>query len=66
MRDLAGSVYDRRMYEVMRYWGEDDADWNAKQHEFATAWRRQPKWIVSRSLRSDSLNVTLSGMTSRW
>jgi hypothetical protein len=23
VRDLAGSVYGRRMYEVMRYWDED-------------------------------------------
>ena len=23
VRDLAGSVYGRRMYEIMRYWDED-------------------------------------------
>ena len=26
VRDLAGSVYGRRMYEVMRYWDEDQLD----------------------------------------
>src|SRR5215204_2443016 len=52
VRDLTGSVYGRRMYETMRYWDEDRPEWNAEQHEFAAAWRRQPKWVVSRSLKS--------------
>ena len=50
-RGQAGSVYGRRMYEVMRYWDEESPEWSAEQHEFAAAWRRQPKWVVSRSLR---------------
>jgi dihydrofolate reductase len=60
-RGLAGSVYGRRMYEVMRYWDEDQTDWNAEEREFATAWRRQPKWVVSRSLKSVGPNATLVG-----
>ena len=28
-RGLAGSVYGRRMYELMRYWDEDDPEWTA-------------------------------------
>jgi len=59
VRGLTGSVYGRRMYEVMRYWDEDHADWVAEQHEFAAAWRRQPKWVVSRALRSVGPNATL-------
>lgn len=59
MRDLAGSIYGRRTYEVMRYWDEDQADWGAPQREFAVAWRKQPKWVVSRSLRSVGPNATL-------
>ena len=59
VRDLTGSVYGRRMYEVMRYWDEDRPEWNAEQHEFAVAWRRQPKWVVSRSLKSVGPNATL-------
>jgi dihydrofolate reductase len=59
VRDLAGSVYGRRMYEVMRYWDKDDPDWCAEQHEFAAAWRRQPKWVVSHSLTSVGPNATL-------
>jgi dihydrofolate reductase len=47
------------MYEVMRYWDEDRSEWSAEQHEFAAAWRRQPKWVVSRSLKSLGPNATL-------
>ena len=59
VRDLSGSVYGRRMYEVMRYWDEDRPEWSAEQHEFAAAWRRHPKWVVSRSLKSVGPNATL-------
>ncbi len=47
------------MYEVMRYWDEDRPEWSAEQHDFAMAWRSQPKWIVSRSLKSVGPNATL-------
>jgi dihydrofolate reductase len=59
VRDLTGSVYGRRMYEVMRYWDEDRPEWGTEQHDFATVWRRQPKWVVSRSLKSVGPNATL-------
>ena len=59
VRGLSGSVYGRRMYEIMRYWDEDRPDWDAEEHEFAAAWRRQPKWVVSRSLKSVGPNATL-------
>jgi dihydrofolate reductase len=58
-RGLAGSVYGRRMYEAMRYWDEDHPEWDADQRDFAAAWRRQPKWVVSRSLKSVGPNATL-------
>jgi dihydrofolate reductase len=59
VRELTGSVYGRRMYEVMRYWDEDRPDWTAAEQDFAAAWRRQPKWVVSRSLQSVGPNATL-------
>jgi dihydrofolate reductase len=59
VRGGAGSVYGRRMYEVMRYWDEDHPEWNAEEREFAEAWRRQPKWIVSRTLKTVGPNATL-------
>ena len=58
VRGLAGSVYGRRMYEVMRYWDEDHPEWNAAEHDFAAAWRKQPKWVVSRSLKSVGPNAS--------
>jgi dihydrofolate reductase len=61
VRGLTGSVYGRRMYEVMRYWDEDDPKWDAERRDFAAAWRRQPKWVVSRSLKSAGPNATLVG-----
>jgi dihydrofolate reductase len=59
VRGLTGSVYGRRMYEVMRYWDEDHPEWTTEFREFATAWRRQPKWVVSHSLTSVGPNATL-------
>ena len=59
VRGLTGSVYGRRMYEVMRYWDEDHPEWSAAELEFAAAWRSQPKWVVSRSLKSVGPNATL-------
>ena len=56
---LAGSVYGRRIYEIMRYWDEDHADWGGAEREFAAAWRGQPKWVASRSLKSVGPNATL-------
>ena len=59
VRGLSGMVYGRRLYEVMRYWDEDLPDWDADDHEFAAVWRSQPKWVVSRSLKSVGPNATL-------
>jgi dihydrofolate reductase len=56
---LAGSVYGRRMYEIMRYWDDDHAEWSDDQRAFAVAWRRHPKWVISRTLRSVGPNATL-------
>jgi len=61
VRGLTGSIYGRRMYETMRYWDEDRPEWSAEHREFAAAWRRQPKWVVSRSLTSVGPNATLVG-----
>jgi dihydrofolate reductase len=60
-RELSGMVYGRRMYEAMRYWDADLADWGAAEREYAAAWRCQPKWVVSRSLQSVGPNATLVG-----
>jgi dihydrofolate reductase len=55
----AGSVYGRKMYEIMRYWDDEHPEWGADERAFATAWRKQPKWVVSRSLRAVGPNAAL-------
>ena len=59
-----GSVYGRQTYELMRYWEDDQPEWNADEEAFAAAWRNQPKWVVSRSLKSVGPNATLVGNDS--
>jgi dihydrofolate reductase len=58
-RALTGTVYGRRMYEIVRYWDVDQPDWDDEDRDFAAAWRRKPKWVVSRSLKSVGPNATL-------
>jgi dihydrofolate reductase len=55
----AGSIYGRQIYEIMRYWDADHPEWDAERQAFAAAWRKQPKWVVSRSLKSVGPNATL-------
>ena len=59
LRGLTGLIYGRRTYEIMRYWDEDLPDWDAVDREFAEAWQSQPKWVVSRSLKSAGPNAKL-------
>ena len=59
VRNGAGSVYGRRMYEVMRYWDEDRPEWDDAEREYAQAWRGQRKWVVSRSLQTVGPNADL-------
>jgi dihydrofolate reductase len=55
----AGSVYGRVTYGLMHYWDDDQPEWNDDEHAFAVAWRKQPKWVFSRSLESVGPNATL-------
>jgi len=58
-RTLAASLYGRRLYEIMRYWDDDQPGWTAAEHNFALAWRSVPKWVVSRTLQSVGPNARL-------
>jgi dihydrofolate reductase len=58
-RGQAGSIYGRVMYEIMRYWDDDHPEWDEPEREFAAAWRKQPKWVVSRTLKSVGPKATL-------
>jgi dihydrofolate reductase len=54
-----GSLYGRVVYELMRYWEHDDPGWSDDERAFAAAWRRMPKWVVSRSLKDVGPNARL-------
>lgn len=59
VRGLTGSLYGRRLYEIMRYWDEDQAGWSADERDFAAVWRNHPKWVASQSLTSVGPKATL-------
>ena len=59
VRGITRSIYGRRIYELMRYWDEDQPGWTDDEHQFAAAWRNQPKWVVSRTLKTVGPNATL-------
>jgi dihydrofolate reductase len=61
VREQVGSIYGRGLYELMRYWDDDHPEWDVPRREYAAAWRRQPKWVVSRSLETVGPNATLVG-----
>ena len=65
-RELTGSLYGRELYEIMRYWDsdaweEDDLIPRDQLRAFAEAWRRQPKWVASRTLADVGPNTTVLG-----
>src|SRR5690554_2023842 len=59
VRSLSGIIYGRKMYETMRYWDENHPEWDEAERDYAAAWRSQPKWVVSRSLKSVGANASL-------
>jgi dihydrofolate reductase len=56
---VAGSIYGRRMYEIMRYWDEPQDAWGPAEQAYAKAWCATPKYVVSRTLTSVGPNATL-------
>lgn len=59
MRDVTGSIYERRIYEMMSYWDAPEAE--EAEPDFAAAYRATPKWIVSRTLDRVGPNAELLG-----
>jgi len=62
-RNVSGSIYGPRLYELMRYWDSDEWAQNPQVQgdlqAFAGAWRAMPKWVVSKSLKQVGPNATL-------
>ncbi|PWV99172.1 dihydrofolate reductase [Hoeflea marina] len=59
VRSVAGCLYGRRIYEIMRYWEEDQPGQDETGLDFGAAWRAQPKWVASRTLKAVGPNATL-------
>lgn len=59
VRGIQGSIYGRNLYEIMRYWDDEHLEWSPDERDFAVAWRKQPKWVVSTSLKSVGPNAIL-------
>lgn len=57
----AGSIYGRKVYELMRYWDDEHSEWDDAKRAFAAAWRKQTKWVVSRTLQAVGPNAVLVG-----
>lgn len=53
------AIYGRHIYELMRYWEQDQPEWGGDERAFAVAWRNQRKWVVSRTLGAVGANATL-------
>jgi dihydrofolate reductase len=45
----------RRLYEVMRYWDQEDATWGPVERDFAEVWEALPKIVFSSTLAAADL-----------
>ena len=61
----AGSVYGRKMYEIMRYFDDDHPDWDADRRAFAAAWRKPARWSVL-TLRATMAVVAVGSLLGMW
>lgn len=59
MAIVSGSIYGRRMYEIMSYWDGPEGD--EAEPDFARAYRATPKWVASRTLDAVGPNAELLG-----
>ena len=59
MQQISGCLYGRKIYELMRYWENDQPEWGEAERVFAEAWRAQHKWVVSQTLTKVGPNATL-------
>ena len=58
-RGLTGSLYGRKLYEIMSYFDQEQPNGNEAERAFSDAWRKSHKWVVSKTLTSVGPNATL-------
>ena len=59
VQSVSGFIYGRRTYEIMRYWEDDQPEWDSEDRTFAELWCSKPKWVGSTSVTSVGPNATL-------
>ena len=59
VRSLAGAIYGRRMYEIMRYWDDERPEWDEDHRAYARAWRDMPKYVVTSTLAEVGPNAEI-------
>lgn len=55
VREQTVELCGRRLYEVMRYWDEEDEAWGPVERDFAEIWHQLPKIVFSSTLRASDL-----------
>jgi dihydrofolate reductase len=58
-RASSGGIYGRKIYDLMRYWENDEPGWGPAERDFAAAWRSTQQWVVSTTLTEVGPNATL-------
>jgi dihydrofolate reductase len=56
---MTATIYGRRMYEIMRYWDDEQPGWDQAERDYAAVWRRGAKYVVSTTLDAVGPNATL-------
>ena len=59
VRGVAGCLYGRRIYELMRYWDDDRSEFTDLERDYGEVWRARPKWVVSRDAAPVGPNARL-------
>lgn len=54
-REQSVQLCGRRLYEVMRYWEDEQDEWGPVERDFAEIWRKLPKVVFSRTLAAGDL-----------
>jgi dihydrofolate reductase len=55
VREQDVQLCGRRLYELMRYWDDDDEGWGPVEREFAELWNAVPKIVFSSTLSAADL-----------
>lgn len=58
-KQVRHAIYGRKLYDLMRYWDDDQPDWTEVEKAFARGFRGQRKWVASTTLTAVGPGATL-------